>query len=135
MKQLTLFIFLLGLIYQGFSQQKIKVKKIDNRFLVYKLDNSDTISKNKSDLFYIKLPDSLKNHIHIVTKNGHLVRTKNDTIFRMLSINGMKYSHTIIDTTFEALLEGICEPSNSIELNVQYIKSKKIILHNKFIVK
>ena len=118
------------------AQQKIKIKKEDNRFLLFKLGKqTDHIVKDQSDLFFIKLPDSLKNNLLVMVENGRFTQTTNDTIFKFIPIKGMKYSHAFRDTTFEVLLEGVCHPSNTIFLEVKNIKTKKSLLQNKFLVK
>ncbi len=118
------------------AQSKIKVKGEDNRFIVFKMGpKNDTILKNKTDLFYIKLPDSLKKSLLIYTENGRLLSTGNDTIYRMLPIKGMAYSHSFSDTLYEVLLEGTCIASSTITMEVRNTHSKKAILSNKFIIK
>lgn len=118
------------------AQQKIKVKKEDNRFLVFKLgEENDRIIKDKSDLFFIKLPDSLKKDVAIFVENGRFSRTASDSIFKFIPIRGMKYSHTFIDTSFVVLLEGVCNPSNTIFLEVKNNHTKKSLLQNKYLVK
>ena len=120
----------------GKAQQKIKVKKEDNRFLIFKLgEQNDFIVKDKSDLFLIKLPDSLKKDLSIWVENGRFNKTNSDSIFKLIPIKGMKYSHSIIDTSFQVLLEGVCPPSNTVFLEVKNNKTKKSLLQNKFLVK
>lgn len=119
-----------------FSQYAIKIKKEDNRFLFFQLGTkSDTIIKNKSDLFLIKLPDSLKNDIHIFIKNAQFIATKKDSIYRLRSVPGMKYSHSKPDSTFQTLVEGNCPPSKLITVEVLNTKTQQRILQNNFIVK
>jgi len=47
----------------------------------------------------------------------------------------MKYSHTLIDSSFQVLLEGTCPPSQTIKLDVINTRTKKILLQNKFLAK
>lgn len=118
------------------AQQSIKVKREDNRFLFFQMgQQNDVITKNQNDLFYIKLPDSLKQDIQIHVENGHFTKTNNDTIFKLIPIRGMKYSHTLIDTSFQTLLEGVCPASSTIKLEIINTKNKRTILQNKFLVK
>lgn len=118
------------------AQKKIKIKKEDNRFIIFKLgEENDLIVKDKSDLFYIKLPDSLKKELAIIVENGRFTKVKNDSIFKLIPIKGMKYSHTLRDTTFEILLEGSCPASNTIFLEVKNTNTGKSLLQNKFLAK
>lgn len=118
------------------AQYALKVKKEDNRFLFFQKGlKSDTLIKNKTDLFYIKLPDSLKQNIQIFLKNGQFVKTNNDTLYRLIQIPGMKYSHSKTDSVFNTLLEGNCTPSKNISVEFINTKTQKVFLKNIFIAK
>lgn len=118
------------------AQYSLKVKKEDNRFLFFQKGiKTDTIIKNKSDLFYIKLPDSLKNNIQIFLKNGQFIKTNTDTLYRLIHISGMKYSHSKPDSVFNTLLEGNCTPSKNISIEFINTKTQGAFLKNIFIVK
>lgn len=130
------FISLLLLSYSSFAQYSIKVKREDNRFLFFQLgQKSDTLIKNKSDLFLIKLPDSLKTNIQIFLNNGQFIKTDKDSIYQLKPIAGMKYSHTKSDSVFNTLLEGHCNPSKTISIEFINTKTQKVFLKNNFIVK
>jgi hypothetical protein len=127
-------LFLLS--YSSFAQYSIKVKKEDNRFLFFQLgQKSDTIVKTKSDLFLIKLPDSLKTNIQIFLSNGQFIKTSKDSIYQLKPIAGMKYSHSKPDSIFNTLLEGHCNPSKTISIEFINTKTQKPLLKNNFIVK
>ena len=129
------YIFLF-LSYSASAQYSLKVKKEDNRFLFFQKGiKNDTIIKNTSDIFYIKLPDSLKHHIQIFLENGQLIKTDNDTLYRLIPISGMKYSHSKPDSVFNTLLEGNCRPSKTISIEFMNTKTQSIFLKNIFIVK
>ncbi len=118
------------------AQQTIKVKREDNRFLFFQLgQKSDTIIKNKTDLFLIKLPDSLKTNIQIYLNNGQFIKTEKDSIYQLKAIPGMKYSHSKPDSVFYTLLEGHCNPSKTISIEFINSKTQKPFLKNNFIVK
>ncbi|MFN8114834.1 MAG: hypothetical protein U0W65_01895 [Bacteroidia bacterium] len=118
------------------AQHTIKIKREDNRFLFFQLgQKSDTIIKNKTDLFLIKLPDSLKTNIQIFMTNGQLVKTEKDSIYQLKPIVGMKYSHSKPDSVFNTLLEGHCNPSKTISIEFINTKTQKTFLKNNFIVK
>ena len=118
------------------AQQTIKVKREDNRFLFFQLgQKSDTIIKNKTDLFLIKLPDSLKTNIQIYLNNGQFIKTEKDSIYQLKPIPGMKYSHSKPDSVFNTLLEGHCNPSKTISIEFINSKNQKPFLKNNYIVK
>jgi len=132
------FIFLIFLFtsFNSQAQDVIKVKKEDNRFLFFQKGiQTDTLIKNKSDLFYIKLPDSLKQDIQIFLKNGQFVKTDNDTLYRLIQITGMKYSHSKRDSVFNTLVEGNCQPSKTVSIEFINTITQKQFLTNKFIFK
>ena len=118
------------------AQYSIKVKREDNRFLFFQLGlKSDTIVKNKSDLFLIKLPDSLKTNIKFFLNNAQFIKTDKDSIYQLKPIAGMKYSHSRPDSVFNTLLEGHCNPSKTISIEFINTKTQKAFLKNNFIVK
>lgn len=118
------------------AQYSVKIKREDNRFLFFQPGTkSDTIIKNKSDLFLIKLPDSLKNNIRIFLKNGQFIATTKDSLYQLRPVPGMKYSHSKQDSIFETLVEGNCPPSNIITIEFINTQTQRRILQNKFIVK
>lgn len=127
---------LLFITISSSAQYALKVKKEDNRFLFFQKGiKSDTIIKNTSDIFYIKLPDSLKHNIQIFLKNGQFVKTDNNTLYRLIPISGMKYSHSKPDSVFNTLLEGNCPPSKTISIEFMNTKTQRAFLKNIFIVK
>jgi hypothetical protein len=127
---------LLFISFSASAQYSLKVKKEDNRFLFFQRGiKTDTIIKNKSDLFYIKLPDSLKKNIQIFLKNGQFIKTDTDTLYRLIHISGMKYSHSKPDSVFNTLLEGNCTPSKNISIEFINTKTQGAFLKNIFIVK
>jgi hypothetical protein len=129
------YIFLL-ISFSSYAQYSFKVKREDNRFLFFQMGaKNDTIIKNKSDLFLIKIPDSLKNNLHLFIKNGQFIKTDNDSVYRLIPILGMKYSHSKQDTIFHTLLEGTCTPSKTITIEFINNLNQRRVLQNKFIVK
>ena len=118
------------------AQYKVKIKREDNRFLFFQLGTkSDTLIKNQSDLFLIKLPDSLKNEIRIFITNGQFVKSSNDSLFLLRFVPGMKYSHSQQESIFETLVEGNCSPSKLISIEFLNTRTRQQILQNNFIVK
>jgi hypothetical protein len=124
------------LAYSAKAQYSLKIKKEDNRFLFFQKGiKNDTLIKSKTDLFYIKLPDSLKQQVGIYIQNGQFIITDNDTIYRLRPVKGMKYSHSKPDSTFNTLLEGNCNPSNTISIEFINTLTQQVYLKNNFIVK
>jgi len=79
--------------FQIKSQHLVKLKREDNRFLCYQIGTkNDTIIKNKTDLFYIKIPDSLKMQHQIMIENGKINKTNLSHTYLLVPIIGMKYS-------------------------------------------
>ena len=118
------------------AQQNIKVKKEDNRFLFFQIgEPNDTIIKNKTDLFLIKFPDSLKTNIRVEIENAKFIKSKNVNTYQLIYILGMKYSHVIHDTIIETLVEGVSQNPKSIIITIKNIKTSKELMSNKYIVK
>lgn len=130
-------IFFLLIVQNGFAQQKLHVKKQDNRFLFYQLSKqNDTIIANKNDLFLMKLPDSLQKQLTITIENGLLRRIYKDSlIYQLQYINGMKYSHQKIDSSYTTQLEGICSATKQITFSIYNNQKRKEVFRNLFWVK
>ena len=97
---------------------------------------SDTVIHNKSDLFFIKLPDSLKQNLQVNVENGLFKAIYKDSlIYQLQIVKGMKYSHTKLDSLFITLLEGNCNPSPKIEIIFLNTLTQKIIFKNTFFTK
>ena len=137
MSEKILSTILILFIYNSFqAQYAIKIKKEDNRFLFFQLSQkSDTIIKNKTDLFFIKLPDSLNNNLQLHINNGQFIKTGNKHVYQLIPIIGMKYSHAQQDTMLNTLLEGSCTSSKSINIKLINKIKNQLILKNDFIVK
>ncbi len=97
-----------------------KVKKANESFYFFQKGNAkDTISKNSGDLFYLIIKDKLKKILYIHIDNGQLLKTDNDSVFRVNYIKGIKY-----ECFFEKILaEGPDEfpgKKNDQEKNITY---------------
>jgi len=134
--QLRLVIIFILFTYSINAQNNIKIKKEDNRFLFFQIGlKNDTIIKTKTDLFLIKFPDSLKTVLRMDIENAKFTKLNNANTYQLSYILGMKYSHTIKDTNLETLVEGVSENSKIISITIKNIKTSKVLLSNKFIVK
>lgn len=70
----------------------IKVKKRTEMVYFYQEgEKCDTISKNHCNRFYLFVQDSLKKHINIICENAQIQKTKNDSVFTVLYLPGLKY--------------------------------------------
>jgi hypothetical protein len=91
----NLFLFLIFFYFHTVfcqSTQVIRVKKTDNNLYFFQKGNSsDTISKNKGDLFYLLPKDKLKKILIIHIENGQLLKTHNDSIFKLNYVKGIGY--------------------------------------------
>ncbi len=74
------------------TPEVIKVKKTNtNLYFFQKGNSSDTITKTKGNLFYLIVKDTLKNRLNIFIENGQLVKTNNDSVFKLNYVKGMAY--------------------------------------------
>jgi hypothetical protein len=72
--------------------QIIKFAKQQNGFYFFKKGNSgDSIIKNKSDLFYLIVADSMKPGFSLSVENGRLIKTTNDSLVKFEHMPGLKY--------------------------------------------
>jgi hypothetical protein len=132
---LTIFFFIFSILSN--AQEKVKIRREDNRFLFYQIGNkNDSILLNRSDLFFIKLPDSLKQNLQINVENGLFKAIRKDSLtYQLQIVKGMKYSHTKPDSLFMTLLEGNCISSHKIEINFLNTLTQKVIFKNTFFIK
>lgn len=131
-----IFIFFIITTFTLKAQYQVKIKREDNRFLFFKLGNkSDSLINKDNNLFYMKLPDNNKKNISIFVENGQFVKTNNDTIYQILFIPGMKYSHSKKDSIFNTLVEGTCKISNKIKIDFYDTFTNKSILKNQYSIK
>lgn len=131
-----LFILMLAFNFLN-AQQKLHVKRADNRFLFYQLaKQNDTIIAKQNDLFLIKLPDSLQTHLSLQIENGLFkVVNKDSLIYQLQYVSGMKYSHQKTDTIFSTLLEGSCRASKQITVSIYNNLKQKEVFRNLFWVR
>lgn len=120
------------------AQQKLHVKREDNRFLFYQLTTkqNDTIVAKTNDLFYMKLPDSLQTSLNIFVDNGLFHQVYKDSlIYQLQYVSGMKYLHQRKDTVFTTLLEGTCHSSKQITVSIFNTLKQKEVFRNLFWVR
>jgi hypothetical protein len=100
----------------------------------------ETVTKGSNDLFYLLVPDSIKEYISIEIENGRFEQTTNDSIVRMIYIPGMRYEvlHPA-DTTssvkgIKAFVNGPSQHTRN-EITVEFVDRRegKTILRNAFL--
>lgn len=70
----------------------IRVKRNSELIYFFQKDlKTDTITKNKGNLFYLFVPDSIKEFISVQTENGMLEPNKGDSLLRFNFLKGLKY--------------------------------------------
>ncbi len=73
------------------SQQVVVVKR-DRAFAFFqKGEQRDTVSKNKGDVFYLHIPDSMKSFVVISVENGKFDVIAGDSLLRLTYLRGHKY--------------------------------------------
>src|SRR5688572_14403639 len=75
------------------GQEPLKIKFSKNPGLIYffQAGNNDTIVKNKSDLFHLFVPDSIKDHVIFQLDNARLHAAAKDSMVKVLYVPGLKY--------------------------------------------
>jgi len=129
------------LVYHA-QVKTIKLKK-DRPFLFYQQGNkTDTISKNKGDVFYLSVPDSIKENLHIHLENGQLVRTQNDSLYKLNYVPAIRYECYFVKSKesdnkdvylFKTLINGVSsESSNVIRITFKVNYKEQPLIENKF---
>lgn len=135
------FLFFLFFSFFSFSQKhpKIRAKRESGLIFFQKGAKSDTLVKNKSDLFYVYVPDSLRKNYSILTENGQLQPAQADSVFKFTYLYGLKYESLFIkvaynyQTALRTLINGTSAiESNKIRIQVFDKKEEKVILENVF---
>ncbi len=152
--RIILILFLIPVFCFSQTPDKIKIKKEDSFFFFQIGQKSDTLSLNKSDLFYLKFTGKIGCNTRIDIENGRLMKTKNDTIFQLKNIPNLQYQHYFQDSTFVAHtnkpgqvndnchkfithINGANEGSTShtIKIVMYNVNTKDVILSNTFYYK
>ncbi|MES2678483.1 MAG: hypothetical protein V4635_01300 [Bacteroidota bacterium] len=80
--------------------EKIKFKKNSDLIYFFQKDaKSDTLFKNKPNLFYLLVPDSLRSGFVLSVENGRLMPTTNDSLLKFEYLPGLKYETFYAKTT------------------------------------
>lgn len=143
---LLIFISLLLHFSSAFSQNTARLHlKREKTFLFFqKGAKSDSIAKNSRDVFYLIVPDSMKETMSIVIDNGRLKPTVNDSLRQIDYLPGLKYEHLYQKSgdqqsaTFRmlSLINGTSEiAANKIRIRFFNKKDNQVILENVFFYK
>jgi hypothetical protein len=128
-----------------FSQEpeKFRFKKESSIYFFKQGVKSDTVEK--SALFYLVVPDSLKSLLVIDTYNGQILPGKNDSLVTISYVPGLKYE-TFYTTSADArskrksalktFINGVCDlPANKLRVVFFDKGSGHAILENQFFVR
>ncbi len=153
MKLLFIFSFLFSSIFSSAQSDpdKIKIKRSDTQFYFFQLGKrSDTISTN-NNLFYLNIPRSKRCSYKIEIQNGQLLKTKSDTVFKLMRVNNINYVHYYEDSLttvhnsntlarcskYKVAIDGANNLNTPHTVQVKFIDSAtdNLILVNKFYYK
>ncbi len=76
---------------QAQRPEKIRFKKQESFVFFQYGTPADTISPGKGDLFFLRVPDSLKTDLVIYSTNGSFRHTTNDTLITFRYVSGINY--------------------------------------------
>jgi hypothetical protein len=90
----------------------------------------DSISKNNGDVFYLLVPDSLKELVSIAVDNGRLLPTGNDSLVTLSYLPGISYESIYVkeeraDRTAATTLKTLINGASTLDRN--YVRIR--ILH------
>jgi len=143
---LLIFILLILHVSSAFSQNPdlIHLKREKTFLFFQKGIKSDSIAKNSRDVFYLIVPDSMKESLSIVIDNGRLRPAANDSLQQLEYLQGLKYEHLYQKSrdqqvaTFRllSLINGTSElAANKIRIRFFNKKDNQVMLENIFFYK
>jgi len=81
------------------APEKIRIRSEDQLvYLLQKGKNTDTISYNNSDLFFLKTAPGMRCKLRIDVENGNFTHVQGDTLYRLRRVNNINYTHDYVDT-------------------------------------
>jgi hypothetical protein len=83
------------------NTEPIRFRKDQQIIFTQKGSKTDTLSKGRGDLFYLMIPDSLKEDVSIYTQNAQFMPTANDSIKKLNYIPGHNYESFYIRKLYE----------------------------------
>ncbi len=147
---LLLFVFFTASVSEAQKVETIKLKKDKNAIYFFQKGfKSDSILKNKGDLFFLIVPDSLKALLSLQVENAQIQAGPNDSLVKLVYIKGYKYESLFIlkeerypgdkvQPAYElkTFVNGVSElPANKINISIINKRLKEILLENSFYTK
>lgn len=126
---------------QAQGPEKIRFKK-DLQYIYFfqKAAQSDTIIKNKTDVFYLLVPDSLKAHLIIASENACISKLTNDSLVLCKYLPGLRYEQYYLLSDEEQVWKyrsGIngaaVVPREKILIQFLDKRTNKVIFENSFV--
>lgn len=97
MRYLVQFIFILFSFSLLSQNEKITIKKEDFSLFFFQSGvKSDTITKNKGNVFYLKAGKNRKCDLLIEIENAKLTPHKGDSLYQLVRMPGMNYRHRFV---------------------------------------
>lgn len=120
----------------SFAQKQLKVKKEDNHFFFYVLNQQqDSMIHIESAVFKIKTPDSCAKRLYIDVRNGQFVKTNDAQQYRLRYIPGIKYEQQIIRDSLLTNINGVCKSeANRIEVQIYDSGNSKVLIKKKYLL-
>jgi hypothetical protein len=103
---------------------------------------TDTITEKKGNLFYLVVPDSMKERIAVDVENGQLRLTDNDSIVKLNHVPGIRYESVFVKDPktqtyeFKTLVNGASgQEGNIIHIKINDRKEEKVDMESAYIFK
>lgn len=99
-RTLIIFLFLsTAPLLQAQEPATIRFAREKNQLYFFQTgEKSDTISKGRGDLFFMVIPDTLKNVLRINIDNALMEPGSGDSLYRLLYMPGLRYELIFIDS-------------------------------------
>jgi hypothetical protein len=112
------------------SEPPVRLKRERGMVFFQQGVKKDSISKNKGDVFYLLVPDSLKELVSIAVDNGRLLPTANDSLVTLSYLPGISYESMYVkeeraDRTAATTLKTLINGASTLDQN--YVRIR--ILH------
>jgi hypothetical protein len=119
------------------QQQLLRFRKEKQLLFFQAGAASDTIGRNYGDLFYLVVPDSLKDMVYIGVENGRLTGTASDSLVRLHFMPGVAYESRYYqsDKSWElkSLINGATELQRDMVRIIVYHRLRGRMIENRFI--
>lgn len=133
---------------QAQNTATINVKKEQHYFLFFQKEKkTDTINNAHNNVFYLLVPDTLKELLVFNSENAQIVKTKNDSLVKLNYLPGLKYEfiyeaekkefstkeeierkHNLKSGTYKTLINGTTElEPGKIRIQISHRKTLKLL--------